>query len=116
MIERKFDDAAKMMIEIFRELKHYDDDYFQKNFIEISESIDISDMGLLIDFAKIGIGVACVIKRFVKKELERGKLIEIPTEIGIPKREVGFVYKKSAKHSKALDSFIQFYKTYQLED
>ena len=28
VIERKFDDAAKMMIEIFREFKHYDDDYY----------------------------------------------------------------------------------------
>lgn len=110
------ENATLMLLDKHNFTRHYIDDYFQKNFIEISESIDISDMGLLIDFAKIGIGVACVIKSFVKKELERGKLIEIPTEIKIPKREVGFVYKKSVKHSKALDSFIQFYKTYQLED
>ena len=110
------ENATLMLLDKHNFTRHYIDDYFQKNFIEISESIDISDMGLLIDFAKIGIGVACVIKRFVKKELERGKLIEIPTEIKIPKREVGFVYKKSVKHSKALDSFIQFYKTYQPED
>ena len=31
VIERKFDDAAKMMIDTLREFKHYDDDYFQKN-------------------------------------------------------------------------------------
>ena len=110
------ENATLMLLDKHNFTRHYIDDYFQKNFIEISESIDISDMGLLIDFAKIGIGVACVIKHFVRKELERGKLIEIPTEIGIPKREVGFVYKKSVKHSKALDNFIQFYKTYQLED
>ena len=28
VIERKFDDAAKTMIEILREFKHYDDDYY----------------------------------------------------------------------------------------
>ena len=28
VIERKFDDAAKMMIETLREFKHYDDDYY----------------------------------------------------------------------------------------
>ena len=28
VIERNFDDAAKMMIETLREFKHYDDDYY----------------------------------------------------------------------------------------
>ena len=28
VIERNFDDAAKMMIDTLRELKHYDDDYY----------------------------------------------------------------------------------------
>ena len=28
VIERKFDNAAKMMIDTLREFKHYDDDYY----------------------------------------------------------------------------------------
>lgn len=28
IVERKFDDAAKIMIDTLRELKHYDDDYY----------------------------------------------------------------------------------------
>jgi ribonuclease inhibitor len=28
VIERKFDNAAKMMIDMLREFKHYDDDYY----------------------------------------------------------------------------------------
>ncbi len=96
--------------------RRYIDDYFQENHITVAESIDISDMGLLIDFAKIGVGVACVIKGFVRKELEKGKLIEIPLDLPIPKREIGFVYKENITHSKSLDSFIKFYKSYTPEE
>lgn len=52
--------------------RQYIDDYLQDNHISVAESIDISNMDLLIDFAKIGVGVACVIKSFVTKELQEG--------------------------------------------
>ena len=92
--------------------RRYIDDYFQKNHIDVAESIDISDMSLLIDFAKIGVGVACVMKDFVKKELNKCNLVEIPLNIPILKREVGFAYKETMTLSKSLTSFIHFYKNY----
>ena len=105
--------ATLMLLDKNNVTRRYIDDYFQENLINVSDTINISDMGLLIDFAKIGVGVACVIKSFVSRELEKGKLEEIPLEIAIPKREVGFAYKENVKHSKALESFIEFYKTYE---
>ena len=105
--------ATLMLLDKNNITRRYIDDYFQENLINVSDTINISDMGLLIDFAKIGVGVACVIKSFVSRELAKGKLEEIPLEISIPKREVGFAYKENAKHSKALETFIDFYKTYE---
>lgn len=105
--------ATLMLLDKNNVTRRYIDDYFQENLINVSDTINISDMGLLIDFAKIGVGVACVIKSFVSRELEKGKLEEIPLEIAIPKREVGFAYKENVKNSKALESFIEFYKTYK---
>ena len=104
--------ATLMLLDKNNVTRRYIDDYFQENLITAAESIDISDMGLLIDFAKIGIGVACVIKDFVKKDLAKGKLIEIPLDIPIPKREIGFAYKGNMTQSKSLTSFINFYKNY----
>ena len=89
------------------------DDYLQENQIIIKDSIDISDMDLLIDFACIGVGVACVIKNFVREDLENGTLMEIPLGFPIHKREVGFAYKTTTKPSKSLAEFIHFYKTYR---
>lgn len=108
--------ATLMLLDKNNITRRYIDDYFQKNLICISETIDISDMGLLIDFAKIGVGVACVIKSFVAKDLEAGNLVEIPLDLPIPTREVGFAYKETVKPSKSLESFIDFYQTYKPEE
>ncbi len=110
------ENATLMLLDKNNMTRRYIDDYFQANHITISECIDISDMSLLIDFAKIGVGIACVIKSFVARELTKGKLVEIPLELPIPTREVGFAYKDSIKPSKSLESFIKFYKTFQLEE
>lgn len=94
--------------------RQYIDDYLQENHIVVQDSIDISSMDLLIEFAKISVGVACVIREFVKKELADGSLIEIPLGFPIHKREVGFAYKKSVKPSKSLELFVDFYKSHEL--
>ena len=93
--------------------RQYIDDYLQENQIQVRDSIDISNMDLLIDFARIGVGVACVIKNFVKEDLASGALVEIPLGIPIHKREVGFAYRTNVRPSKSLSEFIHFYQNYQ---
>lgn len=104
--------STLMLLDKHNMTRQYIDDYLQINHIHVQDSIDISDMDLLIEFAKIGMGVACVIKNFVKGELADGSLIEIPLGIPIHKREVGFAYKDQLKPSKSLASFIDFYHTF----
>ena len=101
--------ATLMLLDKNNMTRQYIDSYLRQRQIKIQDSIHISDMDLLIDFAKIGVGVACVIRSFVLGELEQGALVEIPLEVPIPKREVGFVYKKRAKLPKPLVQFIEFY-------
>lgn len=104
--------ATLMLLDKNNMTRQYIDDYLQDNQIQVKDSIDISDMDLLIEFAKIGVGVACVIKNFVKDDLADGTLVEIPIGIPIHTREVGFAYRTSAKPSKSLAEFIQFYKNF----
>ena len=105
--------STLMLLDKNNMTRQYSDDYLQENQIIIKDSIDISDMDLLIDFARIGVGVACVIKNFVREDLENGTLMEIPLGFPIHKREVGFAYKTTTKPSKSLAEFIHFYKTYR---
>ena len=105
--------STLMLLDKNNMTRQYIDDYLQENQIIIKDSIDISDMDLLIDFARIGVGVVCVIKNFVREDLENGTLMEIPLGFPIHKREVGFAYKTTTKPSKSLAEFIHFYKTYR---
>lgn len=104
--------STLMLLDKHNMTRQYIDDYLQINHIHVQDSIDISDMDLLIEFAKISVGVACVIKSFVTSELADGTLIEIPLGIPIHKREVGFAYKTQLKPSKSLRAFIEFYRGY----
>lgn len=108
--------STLMLLDKNNMTRQYIDDYLQENQITVAESIDVSNMDLLIDFAKIGVGVACVIKSFVKNELADQSLVEIPLGIPIHKREVGFAYKQTIKPSGSLQTFIDFYENYNPED
>ena len=108
------ENSTLMLLDKNNMTRKYIDDYLQNNQIEVAESIDISNMDLLIDFAKIGVGVACVIRNFVKEELEEGSLIEVPLGFPIHEREVGFAYKSNTKSSKSLEAFIDFYRNYEI--
>lgn len=112
--DRILQSSTIMLLDKNNMTRQYIDDYLQENHIVVQDSIDISSMDLLIEFAKISVGVACVIREFVKKELTDGSLIEIPLGFPIHKREVGFAYKKSVKPSKSLELFVDFYKSHEL--
>lgn len=112
--DRILQSSTIMLLDKNNMTRQYIDDYLQENHIVVQDSIDISSMDLLIEFAKISVGVACVIREFVKKELAEGSLIEIPLGFPIHKREVGFAYKKSVKPSKSLELFVDFYKSHEL--
>lgn len=112
--EQILQNSTLMLLDKNNITRQYIEDYLQENHILIQNSIDISSMDLLIEFAKISVGVACVIKGFVKNELLDGSLVEIPLGFPIHKREVGFAYKSSMKPSKSLELFTNFYKTHNL--
>ena len=63
-----------------------------------------------LDFAKIGLGIACVIRQFVQEELDRGILHEIPLGFPIHAREIGLAFPSSSSQSQALKTFTDFFR------
>ncbi len=105
--------STLMLLDKNNMTRQYIDDYLSHNKIHVKDVIEISSMDLLIEFAKIGVGVACVIKNFVSKELISHQLTEISLNIPIHKRQVGFAYKDSHLQNPALVKFIDFYEHFQ---
>ena len=89
--------------------RQYIDSYLQDYRILLHNIIEVSNMDLLIEMAKTSLGVGCVIRSFVKTELQAGIRMEIPLKHPIPKREIGFAYSKNLKISKSLAHFIEFF-------
>lgn len=105
--------STLMLLDKENMTRQYIDDYFQNNHIMVQDTIEVSNMDLLIEMSKISLGVGCVIRDFVRNELKTGTLIEIPLGIPIHKREIGFAYNKDVKISKSLKHFIDFYQQYE---
>ena len=106
--------ATLMLLDKENMTRQYIDNYFQDNHILIQDIIEVSNMDLLIEMVKIGLGVGCVIRDFVKTELQSNTLVEIPLKLPIQKREIGFAYHRDVKISKSLAHFIHFYEQYDL--
>lgn len=66
--------------------------YYAKNNIMPAHILEVNEMDVLIEFAKMGIGISCVVRQFVARELEEGVLLEVELSNPIPPREIGFLY------------------------
>ena len=86
------------------------EDYFNKNQIETGQILEFSTMDMLIDFSKIGLGIGCVVKDFVRHELENHLLVELTLPVKPGKRKAGFAYSKTTLQASPAKKFIEFYK------
>ena len=108
-----FEYANLMLLDQHNVSRRYIDEYIRGNELSTGQMLtghilEVSSMDLLIEFAKIGLGIACVITDFVKKELKEGSLTTIPLSLPIQKREIGFTYLREYSANDALEAFINF--------
>ncbi len=89
------------------------DRYFAAQGVTLKAEIEISSMDFLIEFAKIGLGVAAVIRSFVRQELEEGTLFEIPVDPAPLPRRVGILTHGDLPLSHAARAFIRFLESAQ---
>ena len=91
--------------------KHLDT-YLSDRDIEVNQLLEVTDMALLIEFARIGLGSACVILDFVSDDLKNGTLMEVPLDAPIPRRVIGFACPPQDQ-SQTLREFLAFCSTPQ---
>ena len=102
-----FETGNIMLLDTSNMTRHHVDEYMAENNIFPHQILEVTTMDLLIEFAKIGLGTACVIKELVQKELDSGMLVEIPLDIPIHRRTIGFAYHP-ANQAMALKTFLEF--------
>ncbi len=95
-----------MMLEKENVTREYIDAYLAENSVSLQPEIEVSSLEFLAEFARIGLGVAAVIRDFVQEDLRRGLLYEIPVTPDIPPRKIGVVTPKNLSLSIAAEAFI----------
>ena len=101
--------ATFMMLNKENISRKYVDMYLSSHQITMDNIIEINTMDLLIELAKIDLGIACVIKDFVKDELDDHSLTEVSLGRAIPKRKLGLVYKDDTIMTHAMKKFISYF-------
>lgn len=90
--------------------RYYVDQQFKKHHITLQPQIEIGAHELLLQFAKIDLGVSCVIKEFSQAYLDNQELIQLPLETPLPKRSIGYALNRSIPISNAAQSFLDLIK------
>lgn len=90
--DRIFEQGNIMLLDQDNVSRRHLNSYYAQNKITPLHILEVNEMDLLIAFAKMGIGVSCVVKQFVEQELQTGSLIEIKLSKPISPREIGFLY------------------------
>lgn len=88
--------------------RQYIDKYLVLGEITPAQTLEVTSMDLLIDFARIDLGIACVIGNFVQEELDSGKLIRLSMPLSIPPRSIGFACLKRMTPSPSVRRFLEF--------
>ncbi|PWL52217.1 MAG: LysR family transcriptional regulator [Clostridium cadaveris] len=89
--------------------RQYIEKYLLSNGISINPEIELGSYDLLLEFTKINLGIACVIREFSKEYLEKNIIYEVPLKASIPKRSIGICFLKSVPLSPASTKFLEIF-------
>lgn len=82
------------------------DKCFLQEGIVLEPEIELGSHDLLLEFAKIGLGISCVVREFSKEYLNSGELQELQIEKSIPSRDIGICFLRDVPLSFAAQKFI----------
>jgi LysR family cyn operon transcriptional activator len=86
--------------------REYIDGVAKKQGVRMNPEIELGSIDLLVEFTRTGLGIACVIKNFIKAELLQQDIYVIDLEQPIPPRRVGIATLKNVPLTAAAHTFI----------
>ena len=84
------------------------DGFFKEKGIEIVPEVELESIDLLVEFARIGLGIAHVLRESAAGAIERGELFEIKTTEPLPRRKLGIVTMRDVPLSRSSEEFVGF--------
>lgn len=85
--------------------------YIESLYLEKKEvfhpKYELSNNWLIEEYVKDCKGIGLVTKEYIKDELASGELIEIPTDINLPVRDIGYSIRKDYNYQHFIQEFIE---------
>lgn len=83
------------------------DFFLNQNGFEIMPEIELESIDLLVEFARIGLGVAHVLKESAQAAISKGELFQVDISEKLPERQLGIITMKNMPVSRAAGEFIR---------
>lgn len=77
--------------------------------VHLHPEVECGSLELMIRLAQNGVGIACVPREYVRRELNEKSLFEIKTEPALPARSIGFAFPKNQPISYATKEFFKLF-------
>ncbi len=100
--------STLMLLDKGNATRQFVENYLEEKHVHPENMIEVTTMDLLIEFARTGLGIACVIEDFVKNDLEDHTLLRIPVSPYLKTRDIGFAWAHGKPESNAISAFQSF--------
>ena len=104
---KRLQDYPLLMLELSTATRQAIVGFAHSHGIHLHPEIEIASLELMTELAKNSIGIACIPREFVKKELAEGSLFEIKTSPSLPTRAIGLALPKDGNETFAVKEFIK---------
>lgn len=99
-----------LMLEKGSATRQHIDSFLHSKGVRITPEIELGSIDLLVEFARIGLGIACVLRESAVSLMKAGELFEVQIKEKLPRRKLGIVVTKDVPLSHAAGEFIAFLK------
>ena len=105
-------DYPVIMLEKNTSTRRYIDNFLSSRGISLVPEIELATSDLLVQFARRGLGISCVVRNFAEIDLENGSLFELDLVEKIPPRQIGIIKLNNTPLSAAAVKFIELIDTH----
>ncbi len=103
----KLSEYPLLLLEDMSNTRRQLDKFAAENGLIFKPIIELASYDLLIQFAKINLGLTFIIREFDNKAIDGESIFEIPVKPQLPNRYVGLVKLKNAALSYAANKFVE---------
>ena len=96
-----------ILLEDSSNTRNYIDNLFSSKGILLNPKIEVGSHNLILEYVKHGLGIGFVSKQFSKRFLLNKEVYELNLKDTLPKRNIGYAYRKRKVLSQATIKFIE---------